>query len=62
MPQKMITEKKAAFWHRLDLEMGEELELGVPPPDIQLKDVGWRVWWGPGPEPVPEGLPLSPLR
>ena len=40
----------------------EELELGMPHPDVQLEDVGWRVWWGPEPEPVAEGPPLLPLR
>ena len=48
----MMIEEEAAFWHGLDLEMGEELELGVPPQDIQLKDVGWWVWWGLEPETV----------
>ena len=32
--QRMSTKEEAVFWHGLDLEMGEELELGVPPPDI----------------------------
>ena len=40
MLQRMSEEEEAAFWHRLDVEIGEELELGVPPLDIQLRDVG----------------------
>ena len=62
MLQKMMTKDEAAFWHWLNLEIGEELKLGVPPPDIQLKDMGQWVWWGLEPEPAAEGLPLSPLR
>ena len=40
----------------------EELELGVHPLDIQLKDVGQWVWWGLELGPVAEGPPLSSLR
>ena len=61
MPQRMLGKEEAAFWHGLGLEMGEELELRVLPPDIQLEDVGQRVQWGPEPEPVQEGPPLLPL-
>ena len=39
----MLDKEEMAFWHGLDPEMGEELELGGPPLDIQLEDVGWRV-------------------
>ena len=39
MPQKMMARKEEAFWHRLDLEMGEELELGVPTPDVWVEDM-----------------------
>ena len=37
------------------------LELGVPPKDVQMEEVGERVTWGPAVEPVMEGLPLAPL-
>ena len=40
MQQRMSGKEKVAFWHGLDLEMGEELKLGVPPPDIWLEGVG----------------------
>ena len=40
MPQKISEEEEVAFWHRLDVETREELELGVPSLDIQLEDVG----------------------
>ena len=42
--------------------MGEELELGVPPPDIQLEDIGQWVCWGAELELAAKGLPLLPLR
>ena len=61
MPQKMSSEEGVTFWHGLDLEIGEELELGVPPPDIWLEDVVRRVWWGLEPEPVEEDPPLPAL-
>ena len=61
MPQRVMTEEGGAFWHELDLEMREELELGVLTPNIWLEDVGRWVWWGPAPEPAPEGPPLLPL-
>ena len=41
-----MTEEEVAFWHGLDLEIREELELRVPPLDIWIEDVGWRVQWG----------------
>ena len=31
MPRRMSTKEEAGFWHGLELEIGEELELGVPP-------------------------------
>ena len=34
MLRKMVEEEEGAFWHRLDLEMQEELDLGPPPPNI----------------------------
>ena len=41
--------------------MGEELELGPPPPRIQLEEAGWWIPWGPLVEPAEEGSPLPPL-
>ena len=61
MLQKITTNEEAVFWHGLDLEMREELELGVAPLGIQLKDVGQQIWWGPEPEMLAEGPHLSPL-
>ena len=40
---------------------GEELEMGPPPPTIQLEEAGWWILWGLAVEPVEEGLPLLPL-
>ena len=40
MLQKILEEEEAAFWHGLDVERREELELGVLPLDIQLEDMG----------------------
>ena len=42
MLQRMMEEEKA-FWCGLDMVMGEELELGPPPPKFQLEEAGW---WG----------------
>ena len=61
MPQRMIAKEEEAFWCRLDLKMGEELQLGVLPPDIWIGDVGRWVWWGPEPVLVQEGPPLQAL-
>ena len=58
MPQRMLGKEGAAFWNGLDLEMEGELELGVPPPDVQLENVGQQMCWGLEPEPVEEGLLL----
>ena len=62
MLQRKITEEEVAFWHGLDLEIGEELELGIPPLYVQLEDMSQRVWWGPEPEAAVERPPLIPLR
>ena len=40
---------------------GEDLELGRPPPRVQLEEVGWRIPWMPAVEPAEEGSPLAPL-
>ena len=63
MPQQIMEEEEeGAFWHGLDIETREELELGIPPPNICLTDVGRWVWWGPNPELALKGPPLLPLR
>ena len=49
------------FWWGRDLMMGEELELGPPPPRVQLEEAGWWVPWGLGVEPAVEGSPLVTL-
>ena len=59
---KMTEEEEGTFWHRLDFEMREELELGPPPPNIELEDMGQQVPWGPELQLVQEGPPLSPLQ
>ena len=61
MPQRMLKEQEEDFWHGWDLEMGEDLELGPPPPRVQLEEAGWQVPWGPEMEPAEEGSPLVPL-
>ena len=61
MLQRMLGKEEDAFWHGLNLKMGEELELVVPPRDIQIEDIGQRVWWGPEPKLVQEGLPFLAL-
>ena len=33
---KMMEEEEGVSWHGLDLEIGEELELGPLPPNVQL--------------------------
>ena len=57
----MMVEEEKRFWHGQDLVSGEALELGVPPKDIQMEEVGKRVMWGPAIEPAPERPPLVPL-
>ena len=56
-----MKQEEEAFWRRLYMAMGEELELGPPPLTIQLEEAGWWVPWGPSVEPAQEGPPLSPL-
>ena len=58
MLQRMMGKKEAAFWYRVYLKIGEELELGVPPPDVWIENMGQRVLWGPEPELVKEGPPV----
>ena len=33
--------QEANFWKGWDVAMGEDLELGRPPPRVQLEEVGW---------------------
>ena len=61
MPQQMTDEEEECFWLRPDLESGKALELGIPPKDIQVEEVGEQVMWGPAIEPGPEGPLLAPL-
>ena len=53
----MMVEEEKRFWRGQDLASGEALELGVPPEDIQMEEVGERVMWGLAIEPPPEGPP-----
>ena len=43
MPQRMTVEEEKCFWLGQDLASGETLELGVPPKDVQMEEVGERV-------------------
>ena len=61
MPQQIADKKEKCFWLGQDLESGKELELGAPPKDVQMEEVGERVTWGLAIEPAPEGSPLVPL-
>ena len=61
MPRQIMVEEEERFWHGQDLASSEALELGIPPEDIQMEEVGERVMWGPAIEPAPEGPPLAPL-
>ena len=49
------------FWWGRDMATGEELELGPPPPRVQLEEVGWWIPWVLAEEPAEEGSPLLPL-
>ena len=49
------------FWKGQDVVMGEDLELGYPPPRIQLEEAGWQIPWMPVVELAEEGSPLAPL-
>ena len=57
----MTVEEEKHFWCGQDLASSEALELGVPPKDVQMEEVGEQVTWGPAIELVLEGLPLAPL-
>ena len=49
------------FWWGQDVAMGADLELGCPPPRVQLEEVGWWITWMLVVEPAEEGSPLAPL-
>ena len=53
--------KKSASGLGRDLESSEALELGIPPRDVQMEEVGKRVTWGLAIELALEGPPLAPL-
>ena len=55
----MIEEER--FWQGQDVAMGEDLELGRPPPRVQLEEAGRQIPWIPVVEPAEEGSPLEPL-
>ena len=40
MPQWMEDEEKKCFWLRQELESSKALELGIPPEDTQMEEVG----------------------
>ena len=61
MLRRMTVEEEEHFWHGQDLASGKALELGIPPEDVQMEEVGKRVMWGPAVEPALEGPPLVPL-
>ena len=61
MLQRISLVEKEAFWCGWDVAMGEELEMGPPPPSIQLEEAGQWVPWGLVVEPADKGPPLSPL-
>ena len=49
------------FWKGRDVATGEELELGCPPPRVQLAEAGQQIPWIPEVEPAKKGSPLVPL-
>ena len=57
----MTVKEEKHFWLGQDLASSKALELGVPPEDVQIEEVGERVMWGPAIEPASEGPPLAPL-
>ena len=62
MLQKMSKVQEEDFWCGWDMVMGEEFELGPPPPTIQLEEAGQQILWGSVVEPAKEGSPLLPPR
>ena len=56
-----MVEEEKRFWLGQDLVSSGALELGIPPEDVQMKEVGERVMWGLVIEPALEGPPLATL-
>ena len=61
MPWRLLAMEEENFWWGRDMMMGKELELGPPPPRVQLEEVGRWIPLGPVEEPAKEGSPLPPL-
>ena len=61
MPWQLSPPQEANFWKGWDVAIGEDLELGRPPPGVQLEEAGWRIPWMPAMEPAKEGSPFVPL-
>ena len=40
MPWQMTVEEEKRFWSSQDLVSGKALELGIPPKDVQMEEVG----------------------
>ena len=57
MPCGMMVEEEKHFWRGQDLASGEALELGIPPKEIQIEEMGEQVTWGLAIEPALEGPP-----
>ena len=38
IPWRLLKEQEEYFWWGQDMAMGEELELGPPPPTVQLEE------------------------
>ena len=43
MLQRMSRVQEENFWHGQDVAVKEELEMGPPPPSVQLEKVGQQV-------------------
>ena len=61
MPWRLSHTEEENFWKGQDVATGEDLELGRPPPRVQLEEVGQKIPWMPEVEPAEEGSPLVPL-
>ena len=49
------------FWKGRDVATGEDLEMGCPPPGVQLEKAGRQIPWMPEVELAEEGSPLAPV-
>ena len=61
MPRQMMVKEEKRFWRGQDLASGKALELGIPPRDIQMEEVGERVTWGQAIEPAARRTALGTL-